>query len=147
MQAFDAVVDDAIIPPPGQPEGCSAIEKIVLARAFPYEMPWILGIDPNWATPVSIRRAEHAGMGLREVSLAVFNRVAVVARRGWCQPDPKHLSVARIAEAVYIKVRGLAALAKSAAQCCFCKRVRDIGFRDIGRDFDEIVRINVFSRL
>src|SRR5207253_146004 len=64
MQALDGVVDGPLITPAHQPEGGGAVEKIVLACPLPNEVPGVLGINPDRASPVAVRGPEGASVRL-----------------------------------------------------------------------------------
>src|SRR6476660_7050432 len=100
MQTFDAVVDDPIVAPTDQPERCRAVEKVVFSCAFPNKVPRVLGIHSNRPTPLSARSAKFAGECFNELSLTVFNRIGIVARRGGNKPDAIDVSAARVTEAL-----------------------------------------------
>ena len=58
VQALDGVLDDPLVAPAHQPEGRGAVEEVVLAGAFPDEMPGVSGIHADGAAPVAVGRLE-----------------------------------------------------------------------------------------
>src|SRR5215467_11993623 len=142
MESFDAVVDDALVPPAHQPERSRAVEEVVVARTFPDEVPGIFRIHSNRTPAMSVHRVERSRVGFREIALPVVNRVRVIAGRGWHKPDPKDTAVTRITEAVDSDLRALSALPERSAQGRIQKWISGIRPRHMRRNFDEIVSLH-----
>ena len=81
MQAFDAVVDGSLITPSHQPEGGGAVEKVVLSRPLPNEVPGVLRIKANGTAPAAVRSPEGTRVSLLDITLPVNDRVRIVAWR------------------------------------------------------------------
>src|SRR5438309_5044902 len=99
-QSLDAVIDDSFLAPAHQPKGGGTVEKVVLARAFPNEMPGVFGIHTHRASSVAVGGAEGARVRHLEIALPVSDRVRIVARRGWHEADSENAAICRVAEAL-----------------------------------------------
>src|SRR5262245_41080237 len=81
VEPLDAGADDLVVPPADEPVGRGAVEEVVLARAFPDEVPAVLGIDPDGPAATTGPYLERACHRPGRPSLAVFQRVRIVTRR------------------------------------------------------------------
>ena len=94
-QPIDDRLDDAVVAPSGDPEGRGAVEEIVLARAFPDEMPRVVLVHADWTTTMTVGRVERAGHALLECALMVGDLIRVVAGSGRHEADPEDAAVRR----------------------------------------------------
>src|SRR5207247_5560871 len=93
----DAVINDPVFFPTCQPKRGGAVEEVVLACPLPDEVPRVLGIDADWASPVALRSFERARAVGLETPLPVGYRTGVVTRRRRHEADPEHATIRRVA--------------------------------------------------
>src|SRR5438876_4979023 len=118
----------------------------MLVRTFPNEMPGIFRVHAHDAAAVAVHGTKFARVGSREISLAVDDRVGVVARACGHKADAEDASVGGIAKAFHGELLA-AALSKLAGHANVREWVRRVGRSDLDRHFDEIIAVDRFLRL
>src|SRR5439155_5100794 len=99
VETLDHALDDPVLAPPHKPKGRGSVEEVMLARALPDKVPWIVLVHSQRPAPVSVSGMEAARTGFLEIALPVGNRVRVIARRRRHEADAKHAAVRRVAKA------------------------------------------------
>ncbi len=84
---------DRLVVPAHQKVSRRPVPEIVLARAFPEEMPGVLGIDPHQPAATGVASGERARVFRLEIPLPVGDRVGMNTRLGRHEPNAKHTAV------------------------------------------------------
>lgn len=147
VEPVDSVSDDLLVAPTHHPEGCGAVEEVVLARAFPNEMPGVLAIHANRAAPVAVGRLKLSREFLLDVALTIRNGIGILAGSRGHEADAEYAAIRRIAESFDVDGVLCACLSERSLERRIDERVARIGSSDVHRDFDEIICLDSYARL
>src|SRR5215471_10391019 len=109
-------MDDPLLPPAHQPKRGRATEKVMLAGAFPNEMPAILRIDPDRAASLADGRLERASVRHFDRALTIDYRIGIIAGRRRHESNAKEAAIGRITEALDVSPITPIRLSKRSAQ-------------------------------
>src|SRR5205823_2260489 len=138
-QAGDARFDHFLVLPPYEPVRCRTVEEVVLPGALPDKMPWMLRIDPEDSSAMSVSCAKRAGEVACEASLTILHGVFVVASRGRHEPDPEVRSAVRVTEAFHVPSLATVGGLKPSLHRGVSKWIAARQSQDMRRRFDEVV--------
>ena len=147
MEPFDAGLDDLVIPPADEPVRRRSVEEVVLAGTFPDEVPAVLGVDPDRAAAAAVAHMKRAGRGRARPSLAILDRVGIVARRRRHESDAVYASVLGVAKPFDLPPFAVGHPLERPADGCIGEWVGCVRRRDLGGNLDEIIRLQVLRRL
>src|SRR4051812_2660531 len=70
-KSLQASLDDPLVAPAHQPERCCAMQEVVLLRAFPYEVPGMIGIHADRPPVIAGSGSEGTLVALFETAFCV----------------------------------------------------------------------------